>query len=324
MAEFARIGQFRRKGSVHTMLWDEAVEGFWLARSRNLSDHTVSDYSVTFKRFGKWIKYGDVERVTVKQVNAFLTYLGDELELAPKTVLNAWIALSSFWTWAAVDLGCKHIMRDTERPHAQRRTMQPFSEEEVRAMLEACATMRAYDPRHKRYVNGHRPSAHRDAAILLVLLDTGLRVSELCNLVRRDYDRKQGRLIVEHGKGDKQRTVFCGQAAQRALWRYLATRNDVEATDPIFATAGGRHMDSAGVRMMIVRCGERAGVAGATPHRFRHTFAVNFLRNGGNMAALQDLLGHSTLEMVRRYARLAEVDLADAQRKASPADRWRL
>ncbi len=306
------------------MLWDDAVEGFWLARSRNLSDHTVSDYSVTFKRFGKWIKYGDVDKVTIKQINAFLTYLGDDLELAPKTVLNAWIALSSFWTWAAVELGSRHIMRDVARPRAPLRTMQPFSEEEVRGMLAACQTMRAYDPNHKRHTDGRRPSAVRDVAIILVLLDTGLRVSELCALTKRDYERKQGRLIVEHGKGDKQRTVFCGQSAQRALWRYLVTRADLTGSEPLFVTSTGQPLDSAGVRMLIVRCGERAGVEGATPHRFRHTFAVNFLRNGGNMAALQDMLGHSTLEMVRRYARLAEVDLADAQKRASPADRWRL
>ena len=306
------------------MLWEDAVEGFWLARSRNLSDHTVSDYTITFRRFGKWIKQGDIDRVTVKQINAFLTYLGEELELAPKTVLNHWIALSSFWTWAAKELGAKHIMRDVARPRAPRRTMQPFTEEEVRLLLGACASMRAYDPRHQRHTEGHRPSALRDVAIMLVLLDAGLRVSELAALTKRDYERKQGRLIIEHGKGDKQRVVFVGQAAQRALWRYLVSRGDVGASEPLFATASGRHMDSAGIRMMIVRCGERAGVAGATPHRFRHTFAVNFLRNGGNMAALQDLLGHSTLEMVRRYARLAEVDLAEAQRRASPADRWRL
>ena len=306
------------------MRWEDAVEGFWLARSRNLSDHTVSDYTITFRRFGKWVKYGDIAKITVKQVNAFLTYLDEELELAPKTVLNHWIALSSFWTWAARELGIKHIMRDVERPHAPKRTMQPFTEDEVRLLVAACASMRAYDPRNQRYTDGHRPSALRDAAIILVLLDAGLRVSELAALTKRDYDRKQGRIIIEHGKGDKQRTVFVGQAAQRAIWRYLVTRGDVGASEALFATASGRHMDSAGVRMMIVRCGERAGVEGATPHRFRHTFAVNFLRNGGNMAALQDLLGHSTLEMVRRYARLAEVDLAEAQRKASPADRWKL
>jgi integrase/recombinase XerD len=306
------------------MLWDDAVDGFWLERSRNLSEHTISDYSVTYKRFGQWIKYGDLDKVTTKEVNAFLTHMSDDLELAPKTVLNAWIALSSFWTWAAVELGARHILRDVERPRAQLRTMPPYSEEEVRGMLAACKLMRAYDAHHKRYTDGNRPSAVRDVAIIMVLLDTGLRVSELCALTRRDYDRNQGRLIIEHGKGDKQRTVFCGQASQRALWRYLITRSDLGASDPLFATGRGHSMESAGVRMMIVRCGERAGVEGATPHRFRHTFAVNFLRNGGNMAALQDMLGHSTLEMVRRYARLAEVDLADAQKRASPADRWRL
>ena len=76
--------------------------------------------------------------------------------------------------------------------------------------------------------------------------------------------------------------------------------------------------------MCIRDRGARANVAGAGAHRFRHTFAINFLRNGGNLLALQDILGHSTLTMVRRYARLAEVDIAAAQRGASPADRWRL
>lgn len=305
------------------MRWDDAVDGFWLAKRRNLSRHTVQDYELTFRRFGKWIEYGELEKVTPKQVNAFLAHLLEQ-GLAKKTVLNYWIGLSSLWTWASEELGVKHVIQQVERPKAPKRTMQPFSQAEVKDLLGACVAMRAYDPHHDRHVDGRRPSAVRDLAIILLLLDTGLRVSELCEARRGDYDRKQGRLVVQHGKGDKQRTVFLGQAAQRALWKYLTLRGNVAPLEPLFATATGRHMDSAGVRMMIVRCGQRAGVPGATPHRFRHTFAVNFLRNGGNMAALQDLLGHSTLEMVRRYARLAEVDLQDAQRRASPADNWRL
>jgi len=75
---------------------------------------------------------------------------------------------------------------------------------------------------------------------------------------------------------------------------------------------------------MLQRIGRRAGVAGVTVHRFRHTFAINFLRNGGNVLALQELLGHEKLDTVRIYARLAEVDLRRAQQAASPADGWGL
>lgn len=307
------------------MRWDKALEGYWLARRRNLSEHTVMDYSKTFQRFGTWIKNGEVETVTAKQVNAFLTYMGDELDLAPKTILNSWIALSSFWTWASEEFAMPHIVREgVDKPKARSKPVLAYTQEEVRLMLRACTMMNAWSPKQNMHVDGRRPTKLRDVAIMLVLLDSGLRVSELCDLKRSDYDKKQGRLQIHHGKGDKARVVFLGQAAQRSLWRYLVERGDLVQGAPLFATTSGRKMDTAGVRMMIQRAGNRVGVAGAGCHRFRHTFAINFLRNGGNILALQDLLGHSSMEMVRRYARLAEVDLAAAQKRASPADNWGL
>ena len=64
--------------------------------------------------------------------------------------------------------------------------------------------------------------------------------------------------------------------------------------------------------------------AGVHPHRFRHTFAINYLRNGGDVLHLQAVLGHETMDTVRNYVRLAQIDLASAQQNASPADAWRL
>ena len=75
---------------------------------------------------------------------------------------------------------------------------------------------------------------------------------------------------------------------------------------------------------LLVRMGQRAGVANVHPHRFRHTFAINFLRNGGNAYALQMMLGHSTMEMVKRYLALAQADVEAAHRQASPVANWRL
>ena len=308
------------------MNWDTAVDGYWLARRRDMSAHTVRDYALTFRRFGEFVGGGrQVKSIKRRDIDAFLNHLRDDLNLAPKTVANAWIALSSFWSWAAEELGVPQIVHGVRRPQPKARLVQPYSQEEVQRLLDACTVMRAWDNRNRTHVAGSRPTAERDQAMILILLDTGIRAAELGALRLRDYDRKAGRLTVLHGKGGKQRSLYLGQAAQRALWRYLSGRTDAgDPAAPLLATTDGGPLDRLVIGRHLHRLGQRAGVADVGPHRFRHTFAINFLRNGGHLLALQDILGHSTLAMVRRYARLAEVDIAQAQRNASPADRWRL
>lgn len=307
------------------MRLSDAIDGYWLEKRRRLSPHTITDYDLTFRRFIAYTGDPDIAAVTSDQVRKFLDHLRTSRDLAPKTLANIWIALSSLWTWAQRELGIPHIIHErVERPRWRRPVIEPYTRIEIAAMLEACGHNAPYPTRAGRSAQGVRPSALRDRAIILTLLDTGLRASELCGLAVGDFDAKRSQLHIRHGKGDKARLVYLGDSTAKALWRYLADRKTKAAAAPLFTVSTERAFQRDNLRHMVQRCARRAGVLGCTLHRFRHTFAINFLRNGGNVLELQRLLGHEKMETIRIYAQLAEIDLAAAQKRASPADNWRL
>ena len=302
-----------------------AVEGYWLARKRDFSQNTINDYSLTFRRFVAFTGDPDIETVGADHLHKFLNHL-DEMGLAPKTQANAWTALSSLWTWAAVALGVPHVVSGkVKRPKTRRVQPVPFTQAEVRLLLASCDQMAPYITNTGQRVQSPRPTAQRDRAMMMVMLDTGIRVSELTALKIRDYTPATGEARIGHGKGDKARSVFLGQAARQSVWLYLSTRLYPVDVAPLFISRGpGNALDRIAVLRMVKRAGERVGVVGAHPHKFRHTFAINFLRNGGNPLELQKLLGHEKMDTVRLYVDYASADLEAAQRKASPADGWKL
>lgn len=308
------------------MLLQDALNGYWLEKRRGFSRHTVSDYQVTFRRLEEYVGVdAHVEHINTGVVRAFLNYLAEEYQLSEKSLSNVWTALSSLWTWAEIELGIPHVIRGrVQRPKYRRPQIEPYTQIEVQAMLNACEQSAAWRTKYGKESSSTRPTGLRDRAIIITLADTGLRASELCNLIVDDYNEESGQIKVRHGKGDKERVVYASEAARKVIWRYLAKRGKPQPDEPLFATQTMQHIERNALRHMIQSAADRAGVRNANVHRFRHTFAVNFLRNDGSSMALQELLGHERMETVRIYAKLAEIDLELAQRRASVADNWRL
>ncbi len=189
-------------------------------------------------------------------------------------------------------------------PAARAEIKNPVSDEHVAKILKAC--------RQSVY-------SRRDTAIVLLLLDTGLRASELCGLKMCDWDAPSHSLRVL-GKGNKYRTAFLGLAATKAISSYL--RNKSRPSDcPIFLSQKQVPLSASGLYQMMERLSLKAGVPNPGVHALRRTFAVNMLKAGANVFTVQMLMGHSTLDMTRRYCKVAEADCEEQHRKFSPADR---
>jgi site-specific recombinase XerD len=221
--------------------------------------------------------------------------------LAPESIAGYVRGLKAFGNWcAAEEVAAAAGFRALRRPKVPRRLIAPFSDPELRSLLAL--------------------ADERERALALVLLDTGLRLSELASLRVGDV-RPDGTLHVM-GKGAKERIVPIGASARRALIRYLATRAVVAPGDSLFCGRWGPPLSARGIQLAIARLGRRAAVrTRCSPHTFRHTFARGYLVNGGDVFSLQQILGHATLDMVRRYVSLSEADLVARHRTASPADR---
>jgi integrase/recombinase XerC/integrase/recombinase XerD len=163
----------------------------------------------------------------------------------------------------------------------------------------------------------------RNIAVFILLLDSGLRLSELCNLKYEDAHIEEGYLKV-FGKGSKERIVPIGALSQKILWRYVFHFRPDPITpgdDYLFLTLDGKPLAVNAIKLILNRWGKKAGVPRLHAHLCRHTYATNFLcYNCGDVFRLQQILGHTTLEMVRKYIHFASTQALMNGRTASPVD----
>lgn len=276
-------------------------------KAERYSPWTIDDYLNTFNKFqvfaGRELPFTNIDAALVRQ------FLGDQEGIADKTLCNYHTALSSLWSWAFENGYAKeHIIRKIKRPTYVTPRIVPFSQIEINKILKACR-------------------CPRDRAIVMVLLDTGMRATELTGLKLDDWG--EGTLHIRCGKGKKSRIVPISDPTEKAIFRQLLKRmvfvDGVAGGDALFASNISRKAFSyTALSSLMERLEKNAGLRDVHCHRFRHTFAINFLRNGGDIFTLKRILGHSTLMMVQRYLDIAQSDVATAHKKASPVINWRI
>lgn len=306
-----------------TYLLSKCIEGYLLSLgARRLSPNTIEDYTRALAKFTAFLKDDmPVGDITHHHVESFLSSFP---QLSNKTILNYYVGLSSFWTWlVAENLAGAHVVRKLKPPKQERKEVVPLTEAEVKAIFSVLNRSKVYR-RDGMNIDHALGSFERNRAIMLLMLDTGIRASELCDLKIEDVDNRNHRIFVRMGKGMKERVLPFSPRTGQMIWRYLASRKETRPEDPLFLSKLNRTMDRRKLSEMFRKIGIRAGVPNVHPHRFRHTFAIQYLRNGGNAYTLQAMLGHSTLETVKIYLKIAQIDIDMMHRRASPVDNWRL
>ena len=308
------------------------TKGFVLTqRTDSKSPRTIEYYESNLRRFLWYAEQqewsDDVRLITEWHIREFLAYTGGEgnrwglsgngsESSRPKatysTVHHYYCVLKAFFNWCVREgFFPESPLAKIKLKNPSLNVVQPYSNGDILKLIEMC---------DQDCKNNAQLLGSRNKAIILMFLDTGLRASELANIKTEEIDTERGWIKVR-GKGAKERVVRIGATAQKALWRYLVYREE-NKREELWVTEEGKPMKVGGIQIMLMRLKERAGVTSkGNCHRFRHTFALSFLRQDRNPFNLQYLLGHSDLRMVKHYvSTLGMEDALKAHEQASPAD----
>ena len=299
-------------------------------RAEDKSYRTIEWYSANLKRFRSYLKSRhlseSLDSIDKKLLREYVLYLlkrnrfenhpyvpVDTELLSAATVHGHVRTLRAFFSWL-VDEGLteENIAKDLKPPKLVKKAVSTLSDEEIIAIV------------HTLNLNNHCEA--RNLTIFMLLLDTGLRIGELVSIKMEDIHMNEA-FVKVMGKGKKERIVPIGNNAQKALQRYLfryRTRPTHMGIKNVFLSVHGTPLTENSMKLMFARLGQKSGVRRLHAHLCRHTFATRFLINGGDVFTLQQILGHSTLEMVRHYVNLASNDIIIKHQRCSPLDRLNL
>jgi len=293
---------------VNEISYQKALDSFYLlATIEGKSRNTIELYEYVLKSFKSFLEKKNPVQATSNDIRLYMLYLNDK-KYKKSTIGTHLKELRVFYNFLLAE---GHIeispVNGIKSPKLPRYYPFVLSEEEVESLIKA--------------VRGKSFEAKRNYAILLFLIDTGVRVSELTNLELDDVNMATYTAKVNGKTGE--RTVHFGKSSAKALSAYMRVRGFLPHETRFIVSSVGEPLGRHSILRMVKRLGEKAGIANkrVSPHTLRHTCATFWIKNGGDPVSLQRQLGQSDPRMIDVYVNLVGRDLAEAHRKYSPLKR---
>jgi integrase/recombinase XerD len=280
---------------------------------RNLSEHTIQYYKNELKAMEKMLEQQnqptDPAKVTRKMIRENVILYMMETLGRKETAINARLrAVRAFFHFLDKELIIfENPMNDIKLIRQKRNVIETFTAEQVKALL--------------RQPDLSSFTGFRDYSILLLLLETGIRLKELCGICVDHVNLDDGYILITEGKGYKQRNVPIQSAMRQQLRKFITLRGELD-TDILFVTIDNTPISNRQVQNLIAKYGRKAGIKNVrcSPHTFRHTFARMSVTNGADIFSLQAILGHTSMDMVRNYVNMFSQDVKKNHGKFSPLE----
>lgn len=323
-----KVGVKSKKISTSSLGLRELIAWYQISnQAEGKSPRTIDWYTEMLMAFLRYMKVElqcyDLSAFNIDTVRNYIIYLRNKPKfqghpytpqqnkpLSPRTVQCHTRAVKAFASWLyAEGYTDQNILANLKLPKAPSKIIEPMTPQEIKKVVSS--------------INRNLYSGERNHAVLVTLLDSGLRASEAAGITLDNLNLKDGYIKVI-GKGDKERIVPIGKFVQMELLHYIEKVRPqpyYSDCDNLFLSRGGKPITVNTVKLVFSRLARSSGVNRLHAHLCRHTFAINYLLNGGDIFSLREILGHTTLEMVNHYLHFTSSQITDQHHKFSPMDR---
>ena len=289
-----------KRNLLETLILDDVIRHFLTARkAEGRSASTIESYTYNLSRFSRFA--GDGTRLVDVDGNMIREFLGSlkDLDLSEFTIHQHFRSLRVFFYWLVAEgLVEQSPLANVKPPRLPKKRTPTFSPEHIQALLDCC--------------EGKTFLATRNRAMVLFLLDSGVRLSELVNVTVDDINYDSGAVWVKQGKGKRDRVTRIGGTTRRELWRYIILRNAraKPGVEILFLSEEGRPLTPDGVKITLWKLGRQAGIKDVrcSAHTFRHSFAINMLRAGADVQYVKELMGHTSMAPLQTYLSTLNAD----------------
>jgi len=278
-----------------------------MADIRGASPHTVAAYRRDLNEYYLHLASRDLALESTASVRSYLGHMFKK-GLTRSTMARKVSAIRSYGRYLVREgVLSSNPCEGIPTPRARRLAPRFLSMEEITALLDA--------------PSGDRPIDLRDMALWELLYSSGIRVSELAGLNRADWDQG-GQIIKVHGKGSKERLVPVGGKASRRLEIYLRATDrwpHQRENSPMFLSNRGQRLTVRSIQKRLEKRLRDCGLENRiSPHVIRHTFATHLLDSGADLTAIQEMLGHESLETTQIYTHVTLDRLLEVYDRSHP------